>query len=56
MAIGPKTVILLKDILWRCDYEADNMYDLDGHIWAEHEEDEDNYILQVLWWEICKYT
>ena len=28
----------------RCDYEAEDKYDLDGHIWTEHEEDEDGNI------------
>ena len=28
----------------RCDYEAEDRYDLDGHIWTEHEEDEDGTI------------
>ena len=28
----------------RCDYEAEDRYDLDGHIWTEHEEDEDGHI------------
>ena len=27
----------------RCDYEAEDRYDLDGHIWTEHEEDEDGH-------------
>ena len=25
----------------RCDYEEEDRYELDGHIWYEHEEDED---------------
>ena len=29
----------------RCDYLAEDKYDLDGHIWMEHEEDEDGQIL-----------
>ena len=29
----------------RCDYLAEDRYDLDGHIWYEHEEDEDGRIL-----------
>ena len=28
----------------RCDYEAEDKYELDGHIWTEHEEDEDGTI------------
>ena len=32
----------------RCDYLAEDKYDLDGHIWSEHEEDEDEKI-------ICKF-
>ena len=32
----------------RCDYLAEDKYDLDGHIWSEHEEDEDGKI-------ICKF-
>ena len=29
----------------RCDYQAEDRYDLDGHLWSEHEEDEDGHIL-----------
>jgi len=29
----------------RCDYQAEDGYDLDGHKWSEHEEDEDGSIL-----------
>ena len=28
----------------RCDYEAQDRYELDGHIWMEHEEDEEGHI------------
>ena len=28
----------------RCEYQAEDKYDLDGHIWTEHEEDEDGKI------------
>ena len=28
----------------RCEYQAEDKYDLDGHIWTEHEEDEDGEI------------
>ena len=28
----------------RCDYEAQDRYELDGHIWTEHEEDEEGQI------------
>ena len=32
----------------RCEYQAEDGYDLDGHRWSEHEEDEDGHI-------ICKF-
>ena len=28
----------------RCDYEAQDRYELDGHIWTEHEEDEEGHV------------
>ena len=28
----------------RCDYEAEDRYDLDGRIWTEHEEDEEGHL------------
>ena len=28
----------------RCEYEAEDKYDLDGHIWTKHEEDEEGKI------------
>ena len=28
----------------RCEYQAEDRYDMDGHIWTEHEEDEDGKI------------
>ena len=36
----------------RCDYEAQDRYELDGHIWTEHEEDEDGPITCKLCGEI----
>ena len=32
----------------RCEYQAEDGYELDGHRWSEHEEDEDGHI-------ICKF-
>ena len=29
----------------RCDYQAEDRYELDGHLWSEHEEDEDGHVL-----------
>ena len=28
----------------RCDYEAEDRYELDGHLWYGHEEDEDGHV------------
>ena len=28
----------------RCDYEAEDIYELDGHLWYGHEEDEDGQL------------
>ena len=28
----------------RCDYEAEDIYELDGHLWYGHEEDEDGHV------------
>ena len=32
----------------RCDYVAEDRYEMDGHLWSEHEDDEDGTI-------ICKF-
>ena len=29
----------------RCDYQAEDKYDMDGHEWSEHEDDEDGIII-----------
>ena len=28
----------------RCDYEAEDRYELDGHLWYGHEEDEGGHV------------
>ena len=28
----------------RCDYEAEDRYELDGHLWYGHEEDDDGHV------------
>ena len=28
----------------RCDYNAEDRYELDGHLWYGHEEDEDGHV------------
>ena len=29
----------------RCDYVAEDRYEMDGHLWSEHEDDEDGTII-----------
>ena len=52
MKIVMKIEILVTDFeLAIDDYEAEDRYELDGHLWYEQEEDEDGHvscILQVL--------